>query len=123
MLLDAWRDAAAIVEQGVEVGAREHLAQHFEALLAAAHSRQPIVHQGDARLLEPERCRRTPAVHGMAPTPRALNSRCTAPRISASAASVVASKRSTRIGCVFDARTRAQPSGKRMRTPSTSIVG
>ena len=44
-------------------------------------------------------------------------------RISSSRASVVfASKRSTRTGCVLDARTSPQPSGKVTRTPSTSTM-
>ena len=38
-----------------------------------------------------------------------------------SAASSVASKRRTRMGCVFDARIRPQPSSNVSRTPSTSI--
>lgn len=43
--------------------------------------------------------------------------------ISASASSVFASARKTRIGCVFDGRTNPQPSGNWMRAPSTSTTG
>ncbi len=43
-------------------------------------------------------------------------------RYSASNSLVAASKRSTRIGCVFEARTSPQPCGNRTRAPSTSTT-
>lgn len=65
-----------------------------------------------------------PPVHMLPmPTPSARSTASASRRISASCASVLASNRSTRIGCVLDARMRPQPPAVRQRTPSMVTVG
>ena len=43
-------DRAAIVQQRKQRRLRKKLAKHFEHLLAAAHSGQPVVNEGDSRV-------------------------------------------------------------------------
>src|SRR5581483_3914561 len=66
------------------------------------------------------------ARHGNSYPPSSARTAATASstvfRYSASCAGVSASKRRTSTGCVFDARTRPHPCGKRTRTPSTSMI-
>jgi hypothetical protein len=46
---DGWRNGAAAMEQGVDVGVGIELAEPLEHLLAAPHPRQPVVNQRDPR--------------------------------------------------------------------------
>ena len=48
--LDHGRDAAGHVEEREEIGVGEELAEHFETALAAAHAREPVVHQHHLRV-------------------------------------------------------------------------
>jgi hypothetical protein len=44
------RDTPRYMQQGIEVGLREELAEHLQALLPTPHPSQPIMHQRDFHL-------------------------------------------------------------------------
>src|ERR1043166_2933708 len=61
--------------------------------------------------------------HAAAPTPCAVSQRSTSARYPSRACTLVASNRITSTGWVFEARSKPQPSGNVMRTPSSVETG